>query len=312
MTDDGTDFRALGARLSNWGRWDSGDDRDERGTTNLLTPERIVAAAGLIRTGAVFDLGIPFGPGGPQPGGGRINPVLLLSETGADQEHFPGAFHYADDYVFMPLQSATQWDGLAHVYYDEQLYNGFPASDITPHGVKHLSIEHQAKGIAGRSVLIDVARHRGVDWLEAGEAITPDELDAALAAQGTEVRAGDVVAVRTGWRRKFLADGDAASFMAGEPGLGLACCEWLHARDVAAVCSDNWAVEVLPGEVAGETLPVHMVLIRDMGMTLGEMLDLEELAEDCAADGRYEFFLAAPPIKFRRALGSPINPLAIK
>ena len=312
MTGDGTDFRELGRRLSNWGRWDADGDRDERGTTNLLTPERIVAAAGLIRTGSVFDLGIPFGAGGPQPGGGRINPVLLLSETGADQEHFPGAFHYADDYVFMPLQSATQWDGLAHVYYDERLYNGFPASDITPHGVKHLSIEHQAKGVAGRGVLIDVARHRGVEWLEAGEAITPDELDAALAAQGTEVRPGDVVAVRTGWRRKFLADGDAASFMAGEPGLGLDCCEWLHARDVAAVCSDNWAVEVLPGELTGETLPVHMVLIRDMGMTLGEMLDLEELAEDCAADGRHEFFLAAPPIKFRRALGSPINPLAIK
>lgn len=305
------DFRELGGRLSNWGRWDADGRRDERGTTNLLTPERIAAAAGLVREGKVFDLGIPFGPGGPQPGGGRINPVLLLSETGADQE-FPGAFHYADDYVFMPLQSATQWDGLAHVFYDDLLYNGFPASDVTPHGARHLSIEHQAKGVAGRGVLADVARYRGVDWLEAGEAIGPRELDAVLSAQGTELRGGDVLAVRTGWRRKFVADGDAASFMAGEPGLGLACCEWLHAHDVAAVCSDNWAIEVLPGEVEGEVLPVHMVLIRDMGMTLGEMLDFEELAEDCAADGRYEFFLAAPPIKFRRALGSPTNPLAIK
>jgi kynurenine formamidase len=259
----------------------------------------------------VFDLGIPFGPGGPQPGGGRINPVLLLSETGADQD-FPGAFHYADDYVFMPLQSASQWDGLAHVFYDDQLYNGFPASDVTPHGARHLSIEHQAKGIAGRGVLVDVARHRGVEWLAAGEVITPVELDAALAAQGTELRGGDVVAVRTGWRRKFLSDGDAAAFMAGEPGLGLACCEWLHTHDVAAVCSDNWAIEALPGELEGELLPVHMVLIRDMGMTLGEILDFEELAEDCAADGRYEFLLTAPPIKFRRAVGSPINPLAIK
>jgi kynurenine formamidase len=305
------DFRELGRRLSNWGRWDAGGRRDERGTTNLLTPERIVAAAGLVREGKVFDLGIPFGAGGPQPGGGRINPVLLLSETGADQE-FPGAFHYADDYVFMPLQSASQWDGLAHVFYDDLLYNGFPASDVTPHGARHLSIEHQAKGVAGRGVLVDVARHRGVDWLQAGEAIGPEELDAVLAAQGTELRGGDVLAVRTGWRRKFVADGDAASFMAGEPGLGLACCEWLHAHDVAAVCSDNWAVEVLPGEVEGEVLPVHMVLIRDMGMTLGEMLDFEELAEDCAADGRHDFFLAGPPIKFRRAVGSPINPLAFK
>jgi kynurenine formamidase len=305
------DFRELGRRLSNWGRWDADGRRDERGTTNLITPERVAAAAGLVQDGKVFDLGIPFGSDGPQPGGARINPVLLVSETGADQ-NFPGAFHYADDYVFMPLQSASQWDGLAHVYYDDTLYNGFPSSDVTPHGARHLSIEHQAKGITGRGVLVDVARHRGVDWLEPGEVITPAELDAALAAQGTRLDGGDVLAVRTGWRRKFLADGDASSFMAGEPGLGLACCEWLHEHDVAAVCSDNWAIEALPGEVEGEVLPVHMVLIRDMGMTLGEILDFEELAEDCAGDGRFDFFLTAPPIKFRGAVGSPINPLAIK
>lgn len=305
------DFRSLGRRLSNWGRWDTGGRRDERGTTNLLTPARVAAAAALVRDGTIFDLGIPFGSDGPQPGAGRINPVLLRSETGADQD-FPGSFHYAVDYVFMPLQSASQWDGLAHVHYDDQMYNGFPASDATPHGARHLSIEHQAKGIAGRGVLLDVARHRGVDWLEAGEAIGPAELDAVAAAQGVEVRSGDILAVRTGWRAKFLADGDAKSFMAGEPGLGLACCEWLHGHDIAAVCSDNWAVEALPGEVEGEVLPVHMVLIRDLGMTLGEILDFEELSRDCARDGRYEFFLTAPPIKFSRSFGSPINPLAIK
>jgi hypothetical protein len=142
------DFREIGRRLSNWGRWDVDGRRDERGTTNLLTPERIAAATGLVRDGKVFDLGIPFGPGGPQPGGGRINPVLLFSETGADQ-NYPGPFHYADDYVFMPLQSASHWDGPAHVFYDDLLYNGFPASDVSPHGAKHLSIENQAKGLGG-------------------------------------------------------------------------------------------------------------------------------------------------------------------
>ena len=305
------DFREIGKRLSNWGRWDVDGVKDERGTTNLLTPDRIAAAARLVRDGKIFDLGIPFGKGGPQPGGGRINPVLMLSETGEDQD-FPGAFHYADDYVFMPLQSASQWDGLAHVFYDDHLYNGFPASSVTPHGTLANSIEKQAKGIAGRGVLVDVARYRGVDWLPLGEVITPDDLDGALAAQGVELAGGDILAVRTGWRRKFLNDNDPAGFMAGEPGLGIDCCEWLHSHDVAAVCSDNWAIEVLPGEIEGERMPVHMVLIRDMGMTLGEILDFEELAADCAADGRYDFFLAAPPIKFRRALGSPINPLAIK
>ena len=302
------DFREIGARLRNWGRW---GDTDERGTVNLITPERVVAASGLVKRGAIFDLGIPFDSKGPQPGGGRINPVRLMSETGADQE-FPGAFHYADDYVFMPLQAASQWDGLAHVFYDDQLYNGFPASDVGPHGAKHCSIDKLAKGIVGRGVLLDIARLRGVEWLEAGTVISPDDLDAAAARQGVEVKPGDILLFRTGWRTKFVREGDATAFMAGEPGLGLACCQWIHDHEIAAVASDNWAIEVLPGEIDTELLPVHMVLIRDMGVTLGEILDLDELAADCESDGVWEFFLTAPPIKFTAAVGSPINPLAIK
>jgi kynurenine formamidase len=303
------DFRAIGEALRNWGRW--GDD-DERGTLNLITPDKLVAAGALIRSGKVFDLGIPFGAGGPQPGRGRINPVLLVSETGADQQR-PGAFHFADDYIFMPLQSASQWDALGHVFYDDQLYNGFSASEnITPHGAHHCSITAIAKGIAGRGVLLDVARIKGVEWLESGYAITPDDLDEAAEAHGVTVGSGDILLFRTGWRRKFLAERDPVSFMSGEPGLSLACAEWLHAKEVAVVASDNWAIEVLPGELDGEVMPVHMVLIRDMGMTLGEILDFEELSADCAEDGIYEFFFCGPPIKFTRAVGSPINPLAIK
>jgi kynurenine formamidase len=303
------DVRALGARLSNWGRW--GPD-DERGTTNLITPERLVAAAALIRKGRVFDLGIPFDENGPQPGGGRINPVRLMSETG-DLQMFPGAFKYADDYVFMPLQGASQWDSLAHVYYDDQLYNGWPARDVTVKGAAHNAIDKQAKGVTGRGVLLDIAALKGVEWMQAGEVITPSDFDAAIERQGgVQVGAGDILLFRTGWRRKFLTEHDPASFMAGEPGLGQACCAWLRERDVAAVCSDNWAIEVLPGETPDCVFNVHMVLIRDMGMSLGEILDFEELAADCADDGIWEFFFCAPPLKFTRGVGSPINPLAIK
>ena len=303
------DFRALGKRLSNWGRWGA---EDERGTLNLITPDKLVAAAGLVRKGAVFDLGIPFDDQGPQPGGARINPVHLMSQTG-DTQVFPGGFRYADDYIFMPLQGASQWDALAHVYYDDQLYNGYPASDVTVVGAFHDTIDRIAKGVAGRGVLLDIARLRGVDWLDAGEVITPDDLEAAIAAQGgVEVGSGDILLFRTGWRRMFLEQKSAQEFMAGEPGLGQDCCEWLHAREIAAVCSDNWAIEVLPGEVPDVVLNVHMVLIRDMGLTLGEILDFEELAADCAADGVWEFFFCAPPLKVTRGVGSPINPLAIK
>jgi kynurenine formamidase len=212
----------------------------------------------------------------------------------------------------MPLQAASQWDGLAHVFYDDQLYNGFPASDVSPHGAKHCSIDKQAKGIAGRGVLLDIARLRGVDWMGAGEVITPDDLDAACARQGVTVGSGDILLVRTGWRRKFLVERNPLEWMSSEPGLGIDCCAWLHEREVAAVASDNWAIEVLPGELPDERMPVHMILIRDMGMTLGEILDFEELSADCEADGVSEFFFCSPPIKFTRAVGSPINPLAFK
>ena len=302
------DFRAVGRRLSNWGRW--GPD-DERGTVNLITPERLVAAAGLVRRGAVFDLGIPFDGNGPQPGGGRINPIHLMSQTG-DTQVFPGGFKYADDYIFMPLQGATQWDALAHVYYDDQIYNGYPARDVSVVGAAHDSIDKMAKGIAGRGVLLDIARLKGVEWMQAGEVITPADLEAAEARQGVQVGSGDILVFRTGWRRKFLREANAAEFMAGEPGLGQDCAQWLHEREVAAVCSDNWAIEVLPGEDPDAILQVHMILIRDMGMTLGEILDLEELSADCEADGVWEFFFCAPPLKVTAGVGSPINPLAIK
>jgi kynurenine formamidase len=302
------DFRAVGRRISNWGRW--GAD-DERGTVNFITPERLIAAGQLIRKGAVFDLGIPFDGNGPQPGGGRINPIHLMSQTG-DTQVFPGGFKYADDYIFMPLQGASQWDALAHVYYDDQLYNGYPARDVTVVGASRNSIDKMAKGIAGRGVLLDITRLKGVEWMQAGEVITPADLEAAEQAQGVTVGSGDILAFRTGWRRKFLEEADAVAFMAGEPGLGQDCAQWLHDREVAAVCSDNWAIEVLPGEDPESILQVHMILIRDMGMTLGEILDFEELAADCEADGVWDFFFCAPPLKVTAGVGSPINPLAIK
>ena len=302
------DFRAVGKRLSTWGKW---GPEDEKGTVNFITPERLVEAAGLVRSGKIFDLGIPMDSNGPQVGGNRINPVRLMSQTGHGQD-FPGGFHYADDYVFMPLQGSSQWDALAHVYYDDHLYNGFPSSAVGDNGAERDSIDKLAKGVAGRGVLLDIARLKGVEWLDAGTVIRPSDLDEAVRSQGVEVRSGDILLFRTGWRSMFKRDGNAAAFMAGEPGIGIECCDWLAEHEVAALCSDNWAIEVLPGEDASVAMPVHMVLIRDMGMTLGEILDFDELADDCSADGIWEFFFCCPPLKFTRAVGSPINPLAIK
>lgn len=302
------DFRQVGAEVSNWGRW---GPEDERGTTNLVTPREIVRAARLVRRGAVFDLGVPLGAGGPRAFPGRIDPLHMMTETGAGQE-YPGGAKWSDDYVVMPLQTGTQWDAFAHVWYDGLLYNGFGEDEVGPHGAARCSIDALGGGIAGRGVLLDVARHAGVDWLEGGHVIGPETLDAVAERQGTEIRAGDILLVRTGWWRKFLVEGDAAGWTSAEPGLGLDCARWVRDHDLAALGMDNWGIEVAPGEDPAATSPVHCVLLRDVGIPLGEIFDLEALAEDCAGDGVHEFLFVAPPLKVTGAVGSPVNPLALK
>jgi kynurenine formamidase len=306
------DFRQVGQRLRNWGRW--GDD-DERGTVNLITPDRLVAAAALVRRGVVFDLGIPIGADGPQTGAGRINPVHLMSQIDGSEtrrDGSVGAMQWSDDYIIMPLQSTTQWDGLAHVFYDDQLYNGFPKSTITSAGAERDTIDKLGKGVAGRGVLVDVARYRGLEWLEEGDAIEPAELERVLETQGVELVGGDILLVRTGWWKRLQVERSRRTIARGEPGLSLSTAEWLAGHEVAAVAADNHTVEVLPSDDPDTDYPLHCVLIRDMGMTLGEWFDLEELAQDCAADGVYEFLFCSPPLKVTGGVGSPLNPLAIK
>jgi kynurenine formamidase len=302
-------LHALARIVSNWGRW--GDD-DERGTVNFITPEKVRQASSCVRKGRVIGLGLPFDANGPQIGqGGRVNPQHLMTATaGVVYPHSP--FRFSDDVVIMPLQCATQWDSLAHVHYDGRLYNGHSAETITAAGAAMNSIDKQADGIVSRGVLLDLARAAGVDRLQPGHAITPAELERAEARAGVRAGSGDVLLVRTGHLSVFKTDGDRVGYMRQMPGLSLACAEWLHAREVAAVATDTCAVEVIPFEDNATPLPLHMVCIRDMGLTLGEMFDLDTLADECAADGIHEFLFAAPPLKVTGAVGSPLNPLAIR
>lgn len=303
------DIRELAKKVSNWGRW--GAD-DERGTVNFITADKIRQAAACVRKGRVFSLGMRFDSGGPQIGqGGRVNPQHFMTATaGVVYPHSP--FRYSDDVVVMPLQCATQWDSLAHVHYDGVLYNGHPAATITAAGAAKNSIDKQCEGIVSRGVLLDLARSAGVDKLAPGYAITPADLEAAETAHGVRAGTGDVLLIRTGHLAVFKTDTDRVGYMRMMPGLSLSCAEWLHAREIAAVATDTNAVEVIPFEDNANPLPLHMVCIRDMGLTLGEMFDLDELAADCAADGAYDFLFSAPPLKVTGAVGSPLNPLAIK
>ncbi len=324
------DFYAAAKKLRNWGRW--GDD-DQLGTLNFITPETVKAAAKLVRKGTIFPLGINFDAYGPQGAHGfRRNPIHLMSVDGGDEqmaEHLlgwggateaqmtglyqGGPMRFNDDYIMMPLQAGTQWDALSHVYYEGQLYNGYPSGAVTSFGATKNSIDQvDKKGIVGRGVLLDVAQHRGLPHLPPNTAISPDDLDEVAAAEGVTIASGDIVIVRTGWWRTFLEDGDGEAWTIGSPGLSWRCAEWLREHEVAAVASDNIAVEVSPPEIEGVLLAFHMLCIRDMGMMLGEMWDLEALSADCAADGVYTFQLIAPPLRVTGAVGSPINPIALK
>lgn len=303
-------IREVAGKVSNWGRW---GPEDERGTLNFITPDVVRRAAALVRRGVVFSLGLPFGAEGPQIGqGGRVNPLHLMTATEGRLGADPDGLRYSDDVIVMPLQCATQWDSLAHVYYGGQLYNGHPAATLTAAGAARNGIDKIAGGIVSRGVLLDVARTRGVERVPPGQAIGPADLEAAERQARVRVGTGDVLLVRTGHLQVFTIDGDRVGYMRQSPGLGVACVEWLHAREVAAVATDTNAVEVLPFEDPAVPLPVHALCIRDMGLTLGEMFDLEELAADCSRDGVYEFLLSAPPLRVTGGVGSPLNPLAVK
>jgi kynurenine formamidase len=271
-----------------------------------------------VKQGKVFPLSIPVDADGPQGAHGfRRNPIHIMSVDGGDENaarhlegwggtteaqiaaFWKGPMRFNDDYIIMPLQGSTQWDALSHVYYDGKLYNGYPASAVTSLGATKDSIDQVAgRGmIVSRGVLLDVAHYRGVKYLAPNAVITPEELDAVAKAASVTVEPGDIVLVRTGWRVNFLETRDGEAWMINSPGLSWRCAEWLHNKQAAAVASDNIAVEVFASELSDASLVFHLLTIRDMGMMLGEIWDLEALSKDCAADNVYTFQLVAQPLR---------------
>jgi kynurenine formamidase len=162
-------------------------------------------------------------------------------------------------------------------------------------------------------VLLDIARWKGVDMLPLGYPITNADLDGCAAAQGVQIRKGDFVIVRTGHQEACLASGDWTGYAGGDaPGLAFETCYWIRQHDIAAICADTWGCEVRPNETTEANQPWHWVVIPAIGIAMGEIYYVKELAEDCAADGVYEFFFCAPPLNLPGGAGSPANPQAIK
>ena len=307
--------RETGMKCRNWGKW--GAD-DELGTLNYITPAIVQRAAGLVKRGVTFSLSIPFDSSGPQINQPRrFNPIHRMILTGPDFTSGaftrPGGVGFADDMVIMALQCATQWDALSHCFLDGQLYNGYDANLVSSQGAKKNGIEKMARFIATRGVLLDIPRVKGVEWLEPGYAITTADLDAAVRAHRVSVGTGDALLVRTGQMAMCRKRGGWGDYAGGDaPGLSFHTATWLHERQIAAVATDTWGMEVRPNEIPNTYQPLHQVLIPNMGLLVGEIFDLDGLAEDCARDGVYEFQFVAPPLPVTGAVGTPVNPLAIK
>ncbi|WP_296667388.1 cyclase family protein [Demequina sp.] len=309
---------ATARAVSNWGRW---GEADAVGTLNLIDDVARARAAALVRSGTPISLSQSFDMNGPQRGWRRrTNPVHTMLDTGTDAERgsqgFPHGIGGADDVIAMPLQCSTQWDGLGHIFDHGRAWNGRPAGEVvTSEGDLVTGIEHAAAIVTGRGVLLDLGRHLRPDAgeLEDGYAITADDLDACIAAQGptSTVGPGDIVLVRTGQLTRARRDGWGDYAGGPAPGLSFTTAPWLRTHDIAAIATDTWGFEVRPNEFDNAFQPLHQVVIPHIGLTIGEMWDLDALATACAQQSRYEFLLTAAPLPITGAVGSPVNPIAL-
>ena len=281
------------------------------GTLSLIGPEQVAAAARLVRAGEVHPLNLPLDePDPPLFGRDRLrHEIFALDRNNLDDRL--DSFH---------PQASSQWDGLRHVRAREHGYYGGHTGDFSP-GAGPLGIEHWARrGIVGRGVLLDVVRARRERGEEldafAGESISAVELQAVADTQGVALARGDVVCVRMGWlsayrgldragREEISARPKASGIRADED-----TARWLWDHGVAALALDNPAVEPIPGDPAVGSL--HRRLLPMMGYALAELLDLDALAQACAADGRWEFFFVAVPLGVPGGVGSPSNAVAIR
>lgn len=306
---------------NNWGKW--GAD-DQLGTLNYVTQDVRREAAHSVKSGAVFNLAIDLKSGQPGwPGRNYRHGFTYIAHTFSKDGGGIGA---SDDYAFIDLQVSTQWDGFPHIFYDGTLYNGVPSSVITAMGTQKHSIHLWADHFATRGVLLDVARHKGVDFLEKGYIITADDLEATMTKQGVDVRSGDCLMIRTGWitrlfQHKWPMKDQAEALEFGEPGLGYSATQWLKAKEVACIALDNLGVEAIPFDPeaqekvmakAPKVYPVHVELLVNQGMPIGELFNFESLAEHSANDGQYDFLFSAPPLRVVGGVGSPLSPMALK
>jgi len=292
-------------KLSNWGRW--GKD-DQRGALNFITEKKRAAAARLVHKGETVSMALPLAT---IPAPDNPTPVThLMVQTGSDAHEM--ALPYSGDYfAIAPHGMAnTHIDALCHVFWQRKMYNGFDASEVGSRGAKKCAIDVTRTGIVSRGVLLDIPRLKKIEWLEPGDRIFPEDLDAAERAQGVRAEEGDVLLIRTGRSTRRKAKGGWDPMRVGMPGLDAACLAWLHERKVALLGSDGVS-DVVPAGYDGVALPIHIGTLVAMGIHLIDNADFDAVAAACAGLNLYEFMFALAPLILERGTASPVNPLAI-
>lgn len=300
------DFAKLQKELSNWNRW--GAD-DQMGAVNLITPQKRLSALRVAREGASYSMAR-----NAETKEAVDNPAPILRKTtrvGKGQVPGSAGIGGTSDTFFISYHGYvhTHMDTICHFLYDRKMYNGYSQDEVTEDGAGKNSIINFKNGIITRGVLMDMARHKGVDYLEPGTAIYPEDLDAWEKKAGVKVGAGDVMIVRTGrWARRD-AKGPWPIQGEGLAGLHMSCARWLHARDVAILGGDG-AQDVIPSMVAGVSQPIHALCIVAMGMPIFDNLDLELVGREAEKRKRWDFLVTASPAAVPGGTGSVLNPIA--
>jgi len=308
----------LGDAHSNWGRW--GPD-DQVGSLNFLTPAEVLRGVQAIDTGRVFTLMLQLGnPAGEPLWPGRMPTGHFMSQDKGSYEAgklqtISGGLEYADDLLFLACHGTTHCDGLGHTWFDDKAWNGYRAED-SKGGLENASILPIAeKGIAGRAVLLDIARYRDLPYLPMHTQVSLDDLLGSARAQGVEVHHHDIVVIRTGIFQKFYQDGPGVFYGDfDEPGLTYEkeLVAWFHDMEIPVSATDILAGEQLSSQTAEAVFPIHAALSRNLGVVFIEAHWLEEWADDCARDGKYDAFYVCAPLKIRGGTASPVNPMVIK
>ncbi|HEX6076548.1 MAG TPA: cyclase family protein [Micromonosporaceae bacterium] len=305
---------------SDWGRW--GPD-DEVGALNHLDARQVLRGVAEVRTGEVFTLQIRMGhpdpPGDPVwPGRRGIQRRNVIDESSWDGDSgpgMPGGARFADDVARLSLQGSTHYDALGHVWYDGRLWNGYDARTTVGALDKASVLPIAEKGVVGRGVLLDMARHRGVGQLARGETFDHHDLLSAATAQGVTIEKRDILLIRTGWIAAFYQTApDEFYDDFNEPGLAYSreLVEWFQEREIPNLVTDTMGNEVTHQPGTGVALALHCALIRNLGVAMTELCWLDDLAAACAADGRWSFLYTAAPLKVVGGTGAPVNPVVIR